>query len=301
MPLDRFYSETEHALVFGAEGNLVATLTLPAAGTHNARYAVLLTNVGIMPRCGPYRLNVEIARRLAQSGIPSLRFDLSGLGDSARPVDVRPTKQQWVLDTRAAMDELQRRLGVREFVMMGVCSGADVAFLTASLDKRLRGVVLFDPYLYPTRRTIALGVLHRLRALGPRATLRLLCGRLARMARRHLRIGTPDAPAEEGTLRHGPGAPTLDEFAGRIGTIVDGGGRVLMLYSGSYPYLHNYERQTADNLRPYGLDDKVEFGYIPEADHVLMGLDGRQRFIDQCLSFTDRWFAAPAKRSGTFV
>jgi pimeloyl-ACP methyl ester carboxylesterase len=299
MPLDRFYSETERALVFGAEDNLVATLTLPAAGTHNARYAVLLTNVGIMPRCGPYRLNVEIARRLAQSGIPSLRFDLSGLGDSSRPLNALPTQQQWVLDTRAAMDELERRLGVRQFVMIGVCSGADVAFYTAALDRRLRGVVLFDPYLYPTRRTAILGVVHRLRSLGLLATLRSLHGRFARLLRQHLHAGTEAPAAEDKTLRHGPGAPTLDEFAGRIGTIVDGGAHVLLLYSGSYPYLYNYEQQAADNLRPYGLQDKVEFGFIPDADHVLMGMDGRQRMIERCMDFTARWFVTRTKASNT--
>jgi dienelactone hydrolase len=300
MPLDPSTSRNERALVFGAEGNLAGTLTLPAGNQRPARHAVLLTNVGMMPRCGPYRLNVEMARCFAQDGVASLRFDLSGLGDSTQPSDAQALMKQWVLDTRAAMDAAERELGVREFVMIGVCSGADVAFVTAPQDPRLRGLVLFDPYIYPTRRTAVRGVLYRLRALGPVATLRLVVKRLTRMARRRLQAQAPQLQAEEGTLRYGPSAPSLDEFAGTLGAIVDGGARVLLLYSGSYPYYYNYEGQTADNLRPYGLHDQVESAMIRESDHVLMGLAGRQRFIERSLEAVSRWFgpaqvvAAPA-------
>ena len=95
---------------------------------------------------------------------------------------------------------------------------------------------------------------------------------------------------EESALRYGPGAPSLDEFAGNLGAIVDGGARVLLLYSGSYPYYYNYEEQTADTLRPYGLHDQVESAMIRESDHVLLGIAGRQRFIERCLQATGQWF-----------
>ena len=290
MPLDPFSSRTERTLVFGPDQNLVATLTPPQGGTVAPPFAVLLTNVGINPRCGPYRLNVEVARQFAQVGIPSLRFDLSGLGDSARSSGKLPLVEQWVLDTRAAMDEAERQTGVRKFVMVGICSGADIAYLTAPADPRLRGVILFDPYLYPTARTVLRGLMYRLHAQGLVNTARLLLRRLVRLARQHL-AGQGAAGADgESTMRYGPTAPSLDEFAGRIGSIVDGGARVLFLYSGSYPYYYNYESQIVDNLRPYGLDDKVEFAYLREADHVLMGMAGRRRFIDRCLAATTSWF-----------
>ncbi len=292
MPLDPYSSKAERTLVFGPESNLVATLNPPVGGPVAPPFAVLLTNVGINPRCGPYRLNVEVARQFAQIGIPSLRFDLSGLGDSARSSAALPLAEQWVLDTRAAMDAAENQLGIRQFVMVGVCSGADIAYLTAPVDPRLRGVVLFDPYLYPTVRTVVRGLWYRLHAQGLVTTLRLALRRLTRVAKRHLAIRQPDD--DESTLRYGPTAPSLDEFAGRIGSIVDGGARVLFLYSGSYPYYYNYEGQVADNLRPYGLDDKVEYGFIREADHVLMGMAGRRRFIERCVAASSRWFDLPA-------
>lgn len=291
MPLDPYSSRSERTLFFGPEKNLVATLTPPQAGLAAPPFAVLLTNVGINPRCGPYRLNVEIARRYAQVGIPSLRFDLSGLGDSARATEAQPLAQQWVNDTRAAMDEIERQFGIRQCVMIGVCSGADIAYLTAPLDPRLRGIVLFDPYLYPTRRTVVLGLLYRLRAQGWGRTLYLLARRIVRTARRRLQNPSGVA-AGESTMRYGPGVPSLDEFAGQIGAIVDGGTRVLFLYSGSYPYYYNYDRQIVDNLRPYGLDEAIEHGLLREADHVLMGTAGRRHFITRCMEATGRWFGA---------
>lgn len=290
MPLDPYSSRAERTLVFGPEQNLVATLTPPVAVTGQPPFAVLLTNVGINPRCGPYRLNVEVARRFAEVGIPSLRYDLSGLGDSARCSSGLSLADQWVQDTRAAMDALQRETGIQQFVMVGLCSGADIAYLTAPVDRRLRGVVLFDPYLYPTIRTAVRGVLYRVRAQGLLTTLRLIGRRIGRVTRRQLGSAPAPAAGVGSTMRYGASAPPLDEFAGRIGDIVDGGARVLFLYSGSYPYYYNYDRQVVDNLRPYGLDDKIEYGLIREADHVLMGVAGRRRFIDRCIESTSRWF-----------
>jgi pimeloyl-ACP methyl ester carboxylesterase len=310
MPLDPSIPESERSLVFGPERavtfgperNLVATLTLPQPGSaakasESPGYGVLLTNVGIMPRSGPYRLNVELARRFARIGVPTLRFDLSGLGDSSRSSDPLPNAQQWVQDTRAALDCAERECGIRRFLMIGVCSGADVAWLTAPQDERLAGVVLFDPYLYPTRRTALRALRYRLHAQGFGATARAMGNRLARQVAGLFAARSADE-GDEGTLRYGPSAPPLAEFAGRIGATIRRGGRVMLLHSGSYPYHYNYAQQTTDNLRDFGLADKVESGLIREADHVLMGAAGRRLFIERCVDAGERWFgAAPAVAS----
>ena len=315
MPLDPSFPEAslerplafgpERTLTFGVEHNLVGTLTLPPAAPRSIdgaepapapRYAVLLTNVGLMPRSGPYRLNVELARRFAALGAPCLRFDLSGLGDSARGSAALTSAEQWVQDTRAAMDEVERQLGVSRFLMIGVCSGADLAHQVAPQDERLAGIVLFDPYLYPTRRSALIALRHRLRAQGVATTALAFAKRLARSLQGVLARGAAADDGEESTLRYGPSAPPLAVFAERLGATVQRGGRVLMLYSGSYPHHHNYEQQTADNLRPFGLADKVEAGIIGESDHVLMGMAGRRAFIERCIDAGERWFGAAHAR-----
>ena len=115
--------------------------------------AALLFNAGVVPRIGPNRLNVRIARALAARGIPALRFDLSGRGDSAPARGMESYEQQAVADIRAAMNLLSERTGVSRFALMGICSGAENAFHAALADERVVGVTLMDSYHYPTLRT----------------------------------------------------------------------------------------------------------------------------------------------------
>ena len=52
---------------------------------------VVLLNAGIVHRVGPNRMHVLLARALAAAGISSLRFDMSGIGDSpSRPEATTP-------------------------------------------------------------------------------------------------------------------------------------------------------------------------------------------------------------------
>ena len=141
----------ETTLAFGANAGLVGTLS--AVAPHAAGIGGLLFNAGVVPRIGPNRLNVRIARALAASGIPSLRFDISGRGDSAPARGMESYEQQAVADIRAAMNLLNERTGASRFALMGICSGAENAFHAALADERVVGVTLMDSYHYPTLRT----------------------------------------------------------------------------------------------------------------------------------------------------
>ena len=44
--------------------------------------AVVLFNVGLVHRPGPFRQQVQLSRRLALLGHPVFRFDMPGIGDS---------------------------------------------------------------------------------------------------------------------------------------------------------------------------------------------------------------------------
>lgn len=131
----------EEALVI-SDARLVGVLTHP--GKPSSGPAVLLLNAGLIHRVGPSRLYVKLARALAERGLPVLRFDLSGTGDSDARADSLTFEKSSVAETRAAMDELERRLGIREFVLVGLCSGALVAFCTACADERVRGAACIN-------------------------------------------------------------------------------------------------------------------------------------------------------------
>ncbi len=56
----------------------------PARGPPRRAALCVLVNAGMVAKSGPWRLYVEVARRLAHAGVATLRFDLGGIGDSRR-------------------------------------------------------------------------------------------------------------------------------------------------------------------------------------------------------------------------
>lgn len=144
----------ERLVQFGEDTGLSGILTVPNA-PDGAAPGALLYNAGIVHRIGAHRLNVKLARRLAAAGVASLRFDLSGLGDSTVARVGRALDAQSVVDIRAAADALAKAIGpqARRLVAIGMCSGADNAYCAALAEERLIGLVLLDPYAYESGRS----------------------------------------------------------------------------------------------------------------------------------------------------
>jgi len=141
----------EIPLRFGPAGSLFGVLAEPpeegAAARRNT--AVLFLNVGHNYRIGPNRLYVHMARALAACGFRTLRFDLSGIGDS--PGTSGPRQGNYYakgseVDVSAAIDRLGAE-GCTRFWLMGVCSGSFVAFQAALADPRVSGQVLMNSRL----------------------------------------------------------------------------------------------------------------------------------------------------------
>jgi pimeloyl-ACP methyl ester carboxylesterase len=134
----------EEALIFGTPA-MVGILTEPAPGQRQERLpAILLMNAGGLHRVGPNRLYVSMARDLAQLGFLVLRFDFAGIGDSALRQDSVPFERSSIADIQKAMDYLTQCRGVEEFVVGGVCFGAEIAFHAACADERVVGALLIN-------------------------------------------------------------------------------------------------------------------------------------------------------------
>jgi alpha-beta hydrolase superfamily lysophospholipase len=153
VPLQRdavFGGVREIPLLFGHEHGLFGILAEPevlddAGG--RAETAILMLNVGTNHRVGPNRLYVKMARAWAARGYRSLRFDLAGIGDSrsaAGYANTRLYSKGSTVDVGAAIERLSG-LGVQRFILVGLCSGAYVAFQTALADPRVTGLVLINP------------------------------------------------------------------------------------------------------------------------------------------------------------
>src|SRR5271165_1180694 len=128
----------------GPGGRLFGVLTEPL-GVRSELCALLL-NAGPQRRTGPNRMWVEIARRWAASGVPTLRLDAAGIGDADGDATVlgqvtafyRPV---YVEQVRAALETLTERGLPPRFVMLGLCSGAYWSAQAAVADERVAAVI----------------------------------------------------------------------------------------------------------------------------------------------------------------
>jgi len=136
----------EHATLLGPMRSLVGVITEPPDDLLlPGKVAVLLLNTGLIHHVGPHRLYVQSARALAMSGIVSVRFDLSGIGDSMVRRDNLPIRQLVSREPQEVMDDLARQWGLERFILLGICSGAHGAFKTACTDPRVLGAIMINP------------------------------------------------------------------------------------------------------------------------------------------------------------
>lgn len=135
----------EQAVLFGETKSLVGIMTdPPTADVGQPKPAVILLNPGIVHRVGPGRLYVKLARALANSGFAVLRFDFSGIGDSGVRHDHLPFEKSSIREAQDAMDLLKRIRGIEHFILLGGCSGAQIALRTACCDLRVVGAILMN-------------------------------------------------------------------------------------------------------------------------------------------------------------
>lgn len=84
-----------------------------------------------------------LSEKLSDRGIPSLRFDFRGTGDSLG----EPSVAGWREDVRCAEVELRRQSGLEKIVFCGLRLGATFAFLEGREQTDCPLVVLWDPIL----------------------------------------------------------------------------------------------------------------------------------------------------------
>jgi pimeloyl-ACP methyl ester carboxylesterase len=163
----------------------IATETADGSGEVEA----VFVNVANESHIGPARMWVTLARRwAADAGVPGLRFDFGGLGDSP---DVEGRPRDTTYDPRAiddlddAIDEVAAR--GRRAVLVGLCSSAYAAF-EGALRRRVAGTIVTNPIL----ETIGMTTTNRDPVTGDprRKALREWPQPLFRFAVKHLRIAT---------------------------------------------------------------------------------------------------------------
>jgi pimeloyl-ACP methyl ester carboxylesterase len=155
----------ERAVHIDSGGGLVGIITEPEGGGTQGQPTFVFLNAGLTHRVGPSRLHVRMARALAAQGFSSLRLDWSGLGDSGVRDDAVPVGESIIAETREAMDFLTSTTGAQRFILIGICSGATVSFLTALRDERVVGVALINAQSHLHGESAELGEALRARTM----------------------------------------------------------------------------------------------------------------------------------------
>ena len=178
---------TEHVLRFECEGEqLLGILTLPGrdAASTSAHTAMLIVVGGPQYRVGSHRQFTLSARAAAAAGMPVLRFDYRGMGDSSGALRQFEGVER---DIAAAIDALQRRCpSVRSVVLYGLCDAASASLLywDATRDARVAAMCLLNPWVRSEAGLARVHVTHyytqRLR--DPAFWRKLLRGEVARDA-----------------------------------------------------------------------------------------------------------------------
>lgn len=126
---------------------MLGILAIPADTSRVSDVAVLIAVGGPQYRAGSHRQFVLLARHLARSGTPALRFDYRGMGDSEGHLQ---TFEQTAEDFESAVNALIQTLpNVRRVVIWGLCDAASAAllYLHQTQDPRIAGLIMANPWV----------------------------------------------------------------------------------------------------------------------------------------------------------
>jgi pimeloyl-ACP methyl ester carboxylesterase len=254
----------EQAVLLGSENSLVGILarviTEPAD-----RPAVVILNTGIIHRVGYHRIFVGMSRALAASGCMVLRFDFSGIGDSAPRHEAMPPLASCMADITEVLDWLEKTHQASRVILVGLCSGADHAVLYGHTDARVVGLVLLDPTIPATIRHAINYV--RLRLMERRSWARFLTGRsqLIAMGWRKVRRMSRQAP-ERGPAPV-PSIGSRREIEQQYRRSMDRGIRILAVFTGESTR-QTYREQMTDAFPRVQFGDRLQLEFFPGSDHV---------------------------------
>ncbi|MHA6203866.1 alpha/beta fold hydrolase [Dyella soli] len=264
----------EQAFRFGRARHLIGIAGLPDA--RPGAVGVIVLNAGLVHRVGPFRMNVDMTRRLNQAGYPTLRFDFSTVGDSGSSGESQSRVQQVCADVDDAMDLLRQHAGCARFVLVGLCSGAQNAHTVACNDDKVAGAVFLDGYAY---RTLGFKLRHYL----PRV---LDAGRWRRWFARRAKDAADGESDAVFSVAPSPRTVVCADLAGMI----DRGLKLCLVYSGGINMYFNHPRQFRECFGNIMASPAVSTRYIEETDHTYVLASDRRRLIDHIEAWLCRNF-----------
>lgn len=248
----------EQAFKFGENKQGIGTLTLP--DDTSAAPIVILLNAGLSHRAEPYRLNVLVARALAEIGYICVRVDLSGKGDT--PARVNMTNRESVeLDWQYIKANLLQQFGERSLIIFGLCSGADNGIKIAAFDPMVKGLILLDAVSKPDKGFYSRELLNKLSNPNKWKKIhKIISNRVFNKLRKNEKLlNDPTGLRDE---------PTDEDMQKCFNNLVKYNGRILMFFTGQALYHYNERGQFCKGMNISGLESIIEEVFWPQVEHI---------------------------------
>ena len=232
--------------------------------------AVLCFNSGVMHHVGACRLPVKLARMLAEQGLLSIRFDFSGIGDSARRSGSLSFTESAPKEAKEVMDYLQKIYNIQNFLLYGLCSGADAAYETALADDRVVGVVQIDAYSYKNWKYHLYHYSRRVFKWRHWKSFLMRSFRLHQKGNElapHESVGVDEEYYEMASYARE--FPSSESVKGGIDKLMRRKVKVLSIFTGGTPD-YNYKSQFFDTFRSVIDREYYCVEYYPDAGHIIV-------------------------------
>jgi exosortase A-associated hydrolase 1 len=281
----------ERALRFPCGGEcLYGVLSLPAPGVAPAARGVLIVVGGPQVRTGSHRQFTLLARSLARAGIPAMRFDYRGMGDSEGAARDFEQVQD---DLRAALDcFLAQAPGMQEVVLWGLCDGATAAAMYAPGDARVAGLALLNPWVRTEEGAAKATLKHyyRSRLLDPGLWKKIASGRFdaGQAARSFVAVARSAFARAQPGARQDPGARLPDRMHAALRGFT---GRVLVMLSGADLTAQEFGSLASGSPDWQRLldDARVTRHTLPGADHTCSQRAWHEQVVDWTAGWLRSW------------
>jgi exosortase A-associated hydrolase 1 len=263
----------EQPVLFECAGErLVGVLARPETP---AAVGLVVIVGGPQYRAGSHRQFVLLARRLAEEGFPTFRFDYRGMGDSTgemRSFEAIDEDMARAIDAFvAATPEVQ------SVVLWGLCDGASAAMMYAAKDRRVAGLILANPWARGKETYAKTQLWHYYleRLMSGTFWRKLVAGRMMLQDSVGNFAGTVAAAAKSSESHRDYRARMLEglrRFRGRVQLVISG------LDLTAKEFLHYFESNSSCSSVLELL--RIARADLPEADHTFSS-NAARRLIEQ--------------------
>ena len=272
-------SQLEKAVVISANPQLMGVYTNQHKYDKkiNQLPTIILLNSGLLGHIGPFRLYVRMARKFADMGFNTLRFDLSGIGDSERHLDVRTREEQHMGDIKNVLDYLEKEEGSSKYIVMGICTGADNAHKAMLKDKRIVGAVSIDGYAYKTPR-------YYFNLYAPKLISYSSWKTLTKQVFNKIKLKfEPEKDVIPQNIEYRWVEPTKEKTEKDYKVFIERDANLLAVFTASWPY--NYLSQHSDSFKNIPFGKNIQVAYLENAEHIFPLAEDRTHLMAEIVNW----------------